>query len=58
MMIRGLKFPVLEVEGLYYLCMENKGTDHLHKFSHDAAQLLLGLWASSTVALSISHNYY
>ena len=26
---RGLKFRILEVEGLYYLCSENKGADQL-----------------------------
>ena len=26
-MARGLKFRILEVEGLYYLCIENKGAD-------------------------------
>ena len=25
----GLKFRILEVEGLYYLCSENKGADQL-----------------------------
>ena len=28
-MAKGLKFRILEVEGLYYLCSENKGTDQL-----------------------------
>ena len=26
---RGLKFQIHEVEGLYYLCSENKGADQL-----------------------------
>ena len=54
-MARGLKFQIYKVEGLYYLCSENKGADQLHgyrkadlrlcfriykiRFSHDAAQL-------------------
>ena len=29
-MARGLKFPIKEVEGLYYACSENKGADQLH----------------------------
>ena len=53
-MTRGLKFRIQEVEGLYYLCSENKGADQLRgyreadlrlcfryaksRFSHDAAQ--------------------
>ena len=28
-MTRDLKFPIQEVEGLYYLCSENKGADQL-----------------------------
>ena len=28
-MARGLKFWIKEVEGLYYPCSENKGTDQL-----------------------------
>ena len=27
---RGLKFWIKKVEGLYYLCSENKGADQLH----------------------------
>ena len=53
-MIRGLKFRIEEVEGLYYLCRKNKGPEALivtaqlifafvftyakNRFSHDAAQ--------------------
>ena len=29
---RGLKFHIYEVEGLYYLCSENKGADQLHGY--------------------------
>ena len=45
---RGLKFWILEEEGLYYLCGENKGADQLccvvfpyakAVFSHDTAHL-------------------
>ena len=28
-MARGLKFQIEKVEGLYYLCSENKGADQL-----------------------------
>ena len=28
-MARGLKFRIYKVEGLYYLCSENKGADQL-----------------------------
>ena len=35
----GLKFWILEVEGLYYLCSKNKGADQLHDYR--AADLCL-----------------
>ena len=31
-MARGSKFRIKKVEGLYYLCSENKGTDQLHSY--------------------------
>ena len=31
-MARGLKFRISKVEGLYYLCSENKGTDQLRGY--------------------------
>ena len=31
-MARSLKFRIYEVEGLYYLCSENKGTDQLRGY--------------------------
>ena len=31
-MATGLKFRIEEVEGLHYLCSENKGADQLHGF--------------------------
>ena len=55
-MARGMKFWILEVEELYYLCSENKGADQLSgyravdlhlcfpickiRFSHDAAHIV------------------
>ena len=38
-MARGLKFQILKVEGLYYLCSENKGADQLR--GHREADLRL-----------------
>ena len=38
-MARGLKFCILEVEGLYYPCRETNGADQLH--SYCAADLCL-----------------
>ena len=31
-MARALKFRIRKVEGLYYLCSENKGTDQLRGY--------------------------
>ena len=31
-MATGLKFRIYKVEGLYYLCSENKGADQLHGY--------------------------
>ena len=31
-MARGLKFRIFEVEGLYYLCNENKSSDQLRSY--------------------------
>ena len=31
-MVRGLKFCIYKVEGLYYLCSENKGADQLRGY--------------------------
>ena len=41
-MVRGLKFHFQEVEGLYYLCSENKGADQLR--GNRAADLRLCFW--------------
>ena len=38
-MARGLKFWIQKVEGLYYLCSENKGADQLR--GHREADLRL-----------------
>ena len=37
---RGLKFQIWKVEGLYYLCSENKGADQLRGYRE--ADLRLG----------------
>ena len=54
-MARGLKFGIYEVEGLYYLCSENKSVATQlicaflleyakSRFSHDIAQMILVLF--------------
>ena len=37
---RGLKFPIQKVEGLYYLCSENKGADQLRGYREADLRLL------------------
>ena len=44
-MARGLKFHMQEVEGLFYLCSENKGTDQL--CSYRRADLCLFVWVEA-----------
>ena len=38
---RGLKFLIYEVEGLYYLCSENKGADQLRSYREADLHLCL-----------------
>ena len=55
-MARGLKFRILKVEGLYYLCGENKGADQLR--GHCEADLRLCLcWFSHDAAQIFSYNF-
>ena len=61
-MVRGLKFRIQKVEGLYYLCSENKGTDELictfvfayvkSRFSYDVAQIGDKVWNKNSFKLS------
>ena len=43
MMVRGFKFRIYEVEGLYCLWSENKGTDQLHIYSTADLGLYFGI---------------
>ena len=42
-MVRGLKFRITEVEGLYYLCSENKCADQLHSYREADMRLCFGI---------------
>ena len=73
MMVRGLKCRILEVEGLYYLCKENKGADQLRSyaqlicafvyayaknmFSHDAAHLKAAVQIEIMVKLCLERHH-
>ena len=40
MMARGFKIQIWKVDGLYYLCSENKGADQLHRCAAVPVQLI------------------
>ena len=43
-MARGLKFRIQKVEGLYYPCSENKGTDQLRGYREDDLRLCFRIY--------------
>ena len=43
-MARGLKFRIKKVEGLYYLCSENKGADQLRGYHEADLRLCFRIW--------------
>ena len=42
-MARGLKFRIYKVEGLYYLCSENKDADQLRGYREADLHLCFGI---------------
>ena len=46
-MARGLKFRILEVEGLYYPCSENKDADQLRGYREADLRLCFRIYAKS-----------
>ena len=56
MVARGLKFRILEVEGLYYPCSENKGADQLRGY-HEADLGLCFRICKKPVFLRYAHIY-
>ena len=53
-MARGLKFRIKEVEGLYYLCSENKGADQLRGY-READLCLCFAYAKSWFSHNAAH---
>ena len=45
--IRGLNFRIYEVEGLCYLCSENKGADQLRSYFAAGLRLYFCIYAQS-----------
>ena len=55
-MARGLKFGIYEIEGLYYLCSENKGTDQLRGY-READLRLCFAYAEIRFSHVVAHIY-
>ena len=56
-MARGLKFWTWEVEGLYYLCSENKGSDQLHSYYAAELHLCFHIYAKNRVFYDMAHKH-
>ena len=54
-MARGLKFQIKEVEGLYYLCSENKGADQLCGYRTAGLRLCFRIHAKSRFFHDAAH---
>ena len=52
--VRGLKFRILKVEGLFYLCSENKGADKLRGY-READMRLCFAYAKSWFSHDTAH---
>ena len=56
-MARGLKFRIYEVEGLYYLCSENKGADQLRGCCEADLRLCFRICKKLVFSQRGSNNY-
>ena len=54
-MSRDLKFQIEEVEGLYHLCSENKGTDQLCGYGAADLHLFFFTYAKSRFSKDTAH---
>ena len=54
-MVRGLKFPIKEVEGLYYPCSENKGADQLHGYTVQLIWVFVFAYTKSRFSHDMAH---
>ena len=57
-MVRGFKFRILEVEGLYYPCSENKGADQLRGHREADLRLCFRMYAKSRFSHKEAHMIY
>ena len=54
-MARDLKFHIQRVEGLYYLCSENKGADQLHGYREVDLRLCFRMYAKRRFSHDAAH---
>ena len=57
-MARGLKFQTLKVEGLYYLCSENKGADQLRGYREADLRLCFRYIEDRWFSHDVAHRIY
>ena len=57
-MARGLKFRIQKVEGLHYLCSENKGADQLRGYSEADLRLCFRICTQQKGFLVTQLNLY
>ena len=57
-MAKGLKFRIKKVEGLHYLCSENKGADQLHSNCEADLRLCLFSHMQNVVFFVKQLNYH
>ena len=55
-MVKGLTFWIKEIEGLYYLCSENKDADQLHGYSAADLHLFFFVYAKVRFSNDAAHT--
>ena len=53
--VRGLKFHIKQVEGLHYLCSENKGADQLRGYREVDLRLCFRIYAKRWISHDSAH---
>ena len=56
-MVRGLESQIYEVEGLYYLCGENKGADQLRGYREADLRLCFRMYKKSVFLRPLNHMF-
>ena len=55
-MARGMKFRIKEVEGVYYLCSENKGADQLRGYRKADLRLCFRIYKNPVFSMRGSYD--